>query len=128
MPATFRATWLRGVWRQLLFSSLFQSCILQWPVCQFGILSFSCLAVGNLGKVTLNWTPGVDPIPLKGVCSGLGSPQDSLKNHKNSSLLPIPSKLTKSVPKVSKTLKNDTQTPAAADCDAAPPNQQWFLR
>jgi len=41
----------------------------------------------------------------------LGSPRESLKNHQNSSLLPIPSKITKSVPKATKILENVIPNP-----------------
>ena len=46
---------------------------------------------------------------LHWVCHlSLGSPRESLKNHKISSLLPIPSTITKSVSKVNTNQQNDT--------------------
>ena len=46
-----------------------------------------------------------EPVTLQWVCAlSLGPPRESLKNHQNSSLLPIPSKITKSVPKAAQRL------------------------
>ena len=62
----FRATRLRGVLLQsakLLFPILFPASSLQLPVCQSGILTYSCLGFSNLGLVTVYWTPGMGDNP-----------------------------------------------------------------
>ena len=51
--------------------------------------------------VTLHWVYGLD----------LGPPRESLKNHQISSLLPRPSKITKSAHKVTKRHQKVTQIP-----------------
>ena len=60
------------------------------------------LLVGLLDRLfTLNWVGSQDLCP----------PKESLKNHQNSSLLPIPSKVRKSEPKVTKRQQNVSQIP-----------------
>ena len=65
-PPLWGAIRLRRVVLQsakLLFPVLFPASSLQLPVCQSGILTYSCLGFSNLGLVTVYWTPGMGDNP-----------------------------------------------------------------